>query len=574
MSRLLVAGLLLIGALSCTFQEVVTPRLEVSLPPTGERSVLQPVDRSDPPFIVFETRAISNDRIRSAKMPESRGTIGELRITACPGEYEPASFIVYASGDVEELNIRVTDLSGERASIPSSHMDVFIVKSWYQAGRGITITNNRYLTPELLLRDESLVKVDHEERNNYLKTQDEDRYVLISDPEGNMPEVLPRDAETLQPVDIPALENRQFWLRAHVPETARPGDYEGFIELSSREVPSARIRLRLTVLPFLLEKPAIRYSLYYRGKINEEDEGSIGSEAKSLEQYEAEMRDLLAHGVDFPTLYQRYDTELLRKALTIREEVGLPKGPLYSLGIYTGKSRAEKALTSLKQRVGRWIEIAEEFGYDDVYVYGMDEAVGEELLAQRAAWEAVHEAGGKVFTAGFRGTFELVGDLLDLAVHAGRPDPNEAAKYSGAGHEIFCYLYPQVAPEQPETYRRNFGLLLWKAGYHGAMNYAYQHAFGHIWNDFDHRRYRDHVFAYPTVDGVIGTIQWEGFREAVDDVRYVTTLLRAIEATRERDPGAAAEAERWVAGIDTKSNLAELRSEMVDWIIKLRSLDR
>jgi hypothetical protein len=56
------------------------------------------------------------------------------------------------------------------------------------------------------------------------------------------------------------------------------------------------------------------------------------------------------------------------------------------------------------------------------------------------------------------------------------------------------------------------------------MNYAYQHAFGDIWNDFDHPKYRDHVFAYPVTNGVIRTVQWEGFREAVDDVRYLTAV--------------------------------------------------
>ena len=38
--------------------------------------------------------------------------------------------------------------------------------------------------------------------------------------------------------------------------------------------------------------------------------------------------------------------------------------------------------------------------------------------------------------------------------------------------------------------------------------------------------YRDHVFAYPTSNGVIDTIQWEGWREGVDDTRYVATLIK------------------------------------------------
>ena len=38
--------------------------------------------------------------------------------------------------------------------------------------------------------------------------------------------------------------------------------------------------------------------------------------------------------------------------------------------------------------------------------------------------------------------------------------------------------------------------------------------------------FRDHVFAYPTSNGVIDTIQWEGWREGVDDTRYLATLIK------------------------------------------------
>ncbi|GAH94367.1 unnamed protein product, partial [marine sediment metagenome] len=41
------------------------------------------------------------------------------------------------------------------------------------------------------------------------------------------------------------------------------------------------------------------------------------------------------------------------------------------------------------------------------------------------------------------------------------------------------------------------------------MNFAYQWGAGTIWNDFDHGSYRDHVVAYPTMDGRIDTVQWE-----------------------------------------------------------------
>jgi hypothetical protein len=93
---------------------------------------------------------------------------------------------------------------------------------------------------------------------------------------------------------------------------------------------------------------------------------------------------------------------------------------------------------------------------------------------------------------------------------------------------VFSYANPQVGVENPFVFRKNYGLVLWQQDYDGAMPYAYQHSEGSSWNDFD-GRYRDHMFTYPTTDGVIDTLAWEGFREGVDDVRYLTTLVDRLE---------------------------------------------
>ena len=158
----------------------------------------------------------------------------------------------------------------------------------------------------------------------------------------------------------------------------------------------------------------------------------------------------------------------------------------------------------------------------------MDEVRGEILQSERPAWQAVHDSGAKVYAAvsDNPNAVDVVGDLLDVAVFAGTLNSTQAAKWHSYGHKIFSYAYPEAGVEDPETYRDNYGVALWYAGYDGEMIYAYQSGFGHIWNDFDDTVYRDHVFAYPTSNGVIDTIQWEGFREGVDDTRYLATLLK------------------------------------------------
>ena len=49
------------------------------------------------------------------------------------------------------------------------------------------------------------------------------------------------------------------------------------------------------------------------------------------------------------------------------------------------------------------------------------------------------------------------------------------------------------------------------------------------YNDFGASRRKRFNMVYPTADGVIDTVQWEGYREGIDDVRYLTTLLKLIE---------------------------------------------
>jgi len=138
-----------------------------------------------------------------------------------------------------------------------------------------------------------------------------------------------------------------------------------------------------------------------------------------------------------------------------------------------------------------------------------------------------------------------VKDHIDALSFGRKLNPAVASLAAEAGVRIYCYANPLSAPEVPETYRRNYGLRLWKAGYTGHMNYAYNAARGYSqWNDFDYApqdtyHERDYCLAYTTSNGVVDTVQWEGFREGVDDVRYLSTLLEAMQAAKQ-DPARAA----------------------------------
>ena len=80
------------------------------------------------------------------------------------------------------------------------------------------------------------------------------------------------------------------------------------------------------------------------------------------------------------------------------------------------------------------------------------------------------------------------------------------------------------------------------------------------------------MFAYPTADGAVDTVQWQGFREGVDDVRYVATLTEVTQRARKnrRLRQLAEEAARWFSQIDPSGDLDEVRHEVVGWLLRLR----
>lgn len=483
---------------------------------------------------ITKQKILPNTPINS--FPLARNQKNVISVKACRGEFEPSSFVVRSTANLTGVSVVSSGLKGpDGSSISQESVDIRLVKCWHQGGSGSVARGATTLTPELLLKDDSLIKIDEQDKKNFLKIRvgGKDEYIDITKPNLKFPEGAEiHDANSLSPFDVPANTNKQVLLTFHVPVDATPGDYTGTLSVSSGEKLLNTITIQLTVLPFDLQKAAIEYSLYYTGRYSPLWLLPLHHQSKTFAQYAIDLQNMKDHGVLYPTMYQPA-LAFAEKEFEIRKSLGLPTDKLYFLGISTeGPLIKPENLHKLKDRISEWKSLVQAYGYKDLYIYGHDEAKGEALLAQRNAWQAAHDAGAKVFVAGYEGAVDVVGDLLDLIILAGEFKPKEVEKWHKRGKKVFIYANPQVGVEDPETYRRNYGIPLLCNGYDGVMNYAYQHeSGGNIWNDFDDKEGRDHVFAYPASDRVIDTIQWEGFREAVDDVRYLTTLANLIGAS-------------------------------------------
>lgn len=544
---------------------------------------------------------ISSLRVKTdcVAQPLKLGT--EINLTAALGEFESCSLVVSAMRNLDSLSLRMDGLESDdgKEAIPSGAIDIRIVEPWYQSGtawHGIAQDRTkRVLVPELLVHDGTLVKLDHAKRGNSIKLTfgTRERYWRAEDPvyakkrAGDV-SVLPvdefpiRDAKRLLPEDLAAGTSRQFWVTVHVPEKTAPGYYKGAIRILSADKEIGAVSLNLHVLSFRLPMPKTHYdptrrfisSIYYRGKLDLDryPKGSISSEWKSKRQLRAEFLDMWNHNIFNPTCYQGF--KYLRPYLEMRKEIGTKGMDLLDIGISTARAKTPAACDILADEVRKTLTVAEKYGFKDLYVYGIDEARGHMLALQRQAWMSVRKAGGKVFVAGYKGAFSIIGDVLDMQIQAGTPSREDAEMWHRAGHKILSYANPQAGPENPEVFRRNFGLYLWLMNYDGAMTYCYQHSFGNIYDDFDNDVYRDHVFSYPTVDGVIPTLAIEGYREGIDDIRYATLLASLIakhSGTGDPLSGLAAEAGHFLKNLDTSEDLSAIRNEIIRYILKLRN---
>ncbi len=520
------------------------------------------------------------DRVLPDSFPPVAAPAGELSVAACRGEYEPVSLVVETSVKLEGVMVEVSDLLGPDASIPAQAVDVRWVKRWWQAGYSLGETNKPQLVPELLLKDDDFVTVspDIKSHQNTLKN----------------PEA-PRDAKILQPCTIPAGSNKQIWLTVHVPDDTPPGTYRGTVTVSFANAEELAVPLTLRVYPFELADTYLDYAIYHRGRITDDlSPPPLYSKAKSPRQYELELRDIKQHGIRLPgicTSFGRnpdgtYDFSRLRIEMEIRKRVGLMDGPIWLMntpvdfrGVVAAKDEAarQEVIAKSLEAYRAWEEFRKQNGYPEAMFYAIDEADMQTLIKERPLMKALHEAGGKIAVAASTGYFPYVGQYLDCAIIAHYPQISEMRASQALGHRVWVYARPQLGVEDPEVYRRNYGLLVWQRGEDGVCSYAYQdtmpeHA-PNPYDDFDDPRYRDHVMAYPTVDGVIDTVQWEGFREAVDDTRYLTTLLDAINQAK-AEPKASQlgqQAEQWLESVDIEGDLTAIRREMAKWIIRLQA---
>lgn len=497
----------------------------------------------------------------------------KLSIIASPGEYEAASFVVNSSQQINKFSFSV-DLPG----IPAANVDCKYLVCWYQDGGAWTVKKNfnysSILIPDMLCNDRDFPKRRFD-LETPLKTDDGQSILPI------------RDSEILRECTLAANYSQQLFVTVHVPIEIKPGLYAGKVMLKDGETVLTSIPLEVRVLPIKLSSPRTKYdsgrdfvySVYTWSHPSDKKMPVFCQYPRNDRQFRAEMGDMAAHGIvsplfiwDHAMIDKRQD--LVLKGLDIARKAGLCRKNLYFGMSGNTDARSEKELAILYKRISKAMEYLRSIGVKGhVYWYGRDEKSGPALASQLPAMRTIQKAGGKVLVSGFHDCFEIAGKVLNLCVRYGIPTEEEAAKWHSQNKLVWNYGAPQAGEPDPAIYRRNFGLFLWSRNFDGCADYCYIESYNKPRNPYQ----RSYQFVYPTVDGVIDTVAWEGFREGVDDVRYASTLKLLAEkmqkSTNVKVKQAAENALSFLNGINTKDDDMELvRLQIINKIIELQKL--
>ena len=550
--------------------------------------------------------------------PEDGRAGATVRIRAAKGEYEPGAFGVWATRDLGKVRFEIGEFKRDRGSgigdqgvvvFPKENLDLALVKCWYQNLNGwfsYFSDNGFKLVPELLLHNEELIRCDDAKKANYARIvgpdgktterwlnppQKMDRLVSPNLPWRTREPFQPmrpgfHDADKLQPVALPKEEFRCFFLTAHVTKDIPAGLYKGVVKVKSKSEKGksaevlALVPVEIEVLDFELPAPKSYHepqtdflvSFYSYDGLGNICEYNGGDRELARRQLKAILENQVAHGQSVHMMGGNLSGEVLD---TVKKMVEAGMRPDVIQG---GVSPSTKhGLTHAQTAEIIRAECDRRFGHHNVYMAHGDEPGIGWLLRERPVLHAYVAAGLKFYIAGPDSVYYKDGHLFDWHNVAQDPVKGFSTPLWNALGESYVAWYAQqhVGAENPALNRRQNGMGAYLSGYTALCNYA--HHLGEY--DDDRDMYRPMVFAYGTDNGVIDTIQWEGFREGIDDIRYATLLTQLAHRARKSAVPAARQlgtkALQYLAMFDRGAgDLDTCRAEMTHYIQGLLAYEK
>lgn len=456
--------------------------------------------------------------------------ISSLELSGTAGETLSSSLSIGSDRDIE-VQLSSSDFAGVEGSVPANCLETFIVKVWQQSGIGVH-QSQPYTGGELLLKDD-----DVDLNDGYRKNYTDWRHLVSPQYVYSPPVVRLSGAARTR---ICAHQSKQVWLSLSIPTGCRPGSYEGQICITESNGLQHILPVFLQVYPFVLDEPCQDLMLWYRGTLGQRDLQHY----VSLKTFREELQDIYNHGFRSFTLSEE-DHQLAQLALDTAQQVGFSRNVLFV---------APYPERFADLRLGKLTPL---FYLSDELDAQTDKAdiaecrhVRQHVINYRQAVAAGVKSMSSLIDYRFIRRLENDSDI------GHQPDVNSFHLPTSKEHVALnrefsvrknasTYYYWMAHMEKPNLHRVLAGYYLYKSKADGISPYCYQHRPRFPFSPFDDFEqwepelklgaagvFRHHMATYPCRGGTISTIQWEGMRQGINDLRYLTTLDNLLRKAR------------------------------------------
>lgn len=441
-----------------------------------------------------------------------------------------------------------------------------LVTSWYQSG--FTTTQKKFsgvLTYELLLSDDKNFVIN----DKWIKSRN-GGWVYVP------PDI--KLSETLHTTLSPDTYKR-ILLKISLGSDVLPGKYTADFEIITyREgtKKSISLPLEIEVLPVKLtseDQGKYKILLYTAFKLNGQPDRSgsyvnamrlDGSEEEKESLMFAYLTDIREHGFNGITIHD-WDSVSLEKTLNMTSKLGFKYIVLHATTPVSSKYKGMKnpvVSEAVKKIFNKYNTV--------LYYYGYDEVGGNKVLDKQLKLnQDIHAINGKSVNAVFWDDMTNVTNVIgkdkskcfDVIAHSmgshGQIEMYESLPYTGRddycsklGAEYLTYWHPHV--ENPVINRIFSGFWLWASGFDGVIPHGYyfpshiekvlseddiKRGVSNITSPYDDWSFwlpgnplRHHNSVYPSKNGPIGTLQWEGVLSGNVDLKYIMTLENKLDS--------------------------------------------
>jgi len=460
-----------------------------------------------------------------SRFPETV-SLERLEGKGAAGQRLSLAFSIQSAEPVETVSAHISELRGPSSAIPRTAAELYVVKLGEQAGLGVYRAEPQS-RPEFLVKDDRVPI-----RDGYVRKFKHWRHFLRPRYFYRAPKLRAEGpAETSLAPDRP----KQIWLDLALPPGTEPGTYRGNIELNADRF-TAFLPVEIEVYPFALAEANQDLFLWYKGSLD----WRFPQHYVTEQEMRSQLADIHAHGFRSVSLSER-TRALAQKAIDIAEEVGFDRHlvimPPFAEDFDQLKFRKATPLFYVSDE--------------------MDAHLPASISYHERWWKAAKRYGRRtmcsLLSKSFLARLENPADIgcNPEVVSLYLPENREAFFV----HSLFAearrersYFYWMTHMEKPNLHRALAGVYLWKSKAEGIAPYCYQHrpkSPASAFNDFEDwepgfhlgeekRPFRHHLTTYPGESQSVPTVQWKGLSEGIWDLRYLTTITKALNEARSR----------------------------------------